>query len=112
MWIGYFSMMNELSAWVYNFSLKLAAAIFLSILALGLIAGAGPLMALLRSSTAFIVFAFLGWAMALVWQVPKMDTTDGLSEEVESDSVDHSTPSEAASDVQPDDPPSIVKDET
>ena len=105
-------MTNELSALVFNLSLKLAAAIFLGLLAVSLIVGAGPLTALLRSSTAFIVFAFLGWAMALVWQVPVIDTTGDLPEEIVSDTVDHSTASEVPSDDQPNDPPSSAEDET
>lgn len=63
-------MTNYQSNWIFNLILKFAVIICLSVLALSLIIGTGPLTALLRSSVAFMTFAFLGWATSLVWDMP------------------------------------------
>lgn len=74
-------MTNFQSDWVFNLILKLAVIVCLGTLALGLIVGVAPLIALLRSSAAFFTFALLGWATALVWQTPELETTGVQSEE-------------------------------
>ena len=61
------------SDWVFNLVLKLAVIVFLSTLALGLLVGVNPLTALLRSGTAFMSFAVLGWATSLAWSVPELE---------------------------------------
>ena len=53
--------------WVFNFVLKLAVVVCLATLAIGLIMGVSPLISLLRSGVAFIVFATLAWAASLIW---------------------------------------------
>ncbi|MCB0209792.1 MAG: hypothetical protein KDJ52_10695 [Anaerolineae bacterium] len=66
-------MINYQSNWVFNLSLKFAVIICLTVLVLSLIIGTGPLTALIRSSVAFMTFAFLGWATSLVWDVPLVE---------------------------------------
>lgn len=56
------------SDWVFNFGLKIAAAIFLATLAMGLVTGVTPVTAVFRSGAAFGVFVTIGWAAAIVWQ--------------------------------------------
>lgn len=58
-------------AWIYNFVLKIAVAIFLGTLAIGLAVGVAPLTALMRSGAGFGVFAMLAWAAAVTWDMPK-----------------------------------------
>lgn len=60
-------------AWIFNLVLKMAVVIFLSTLAIGLVAGVTPLTALMRSSAAFGVFAMLAWAVSLTWDIPKTE---------------------------------------
>lgn len=59
--------------WIFNISLKLAVTICLGTLAIGLYVGVAPITAILRSGAAFTVFATLGWAAALMWQVPETE---------------------------------------
>lgn len=66
-------MSNAQAEWVFNFILRLGVVVALSALALGLILGVGPLTALLRSGTAFLAFAMLGWASARLWEVPALE---------------------------------------
>ncbi|MEW5956488.1 MAG: hypothetical protein AB1801_02105 [Chloroflexota bacterium] len=61
------------SDWVFNLVLKLAVVVFLSILAVGLLAGVNPLTALLRSSSAFAAFVVLGWVASLTWSAPELE---------------------------------------
>ncbi|MCB0191057.1 MAG: hypothetical protein KDJ65_03865 [Anaerolineae bacterium] len=72
-------MTNYQSDWVFNLTLKFAVIICLSVLALSLIIGTGPLTALMRSSIAFMTFSFLGWVTSLVWDMPleEENTKDG-----------------------------------
>jgi hypothetical protein len=78
-------MKNYQSDWVLNLVLKLAVAVFLSTLALGLLVGVNPLTALLRSGTAFMAFAILGWATSLAWTVPELEEVPVQSEEALAD---------------------------
>lgn len=80
-------MTNYQSNWVFNLILKFAVIICLSVLALSLIIGIGPLTALLRSSVAFATFAFLGWATSLIWDIP-------LTEEKSESKNDEKSPHE------------------
>jgi hypothetical protein len=68
-------MRNNQADWVFNLVLKFAVVMCLCTLAIGLVVGTGPLTALVRSGTAFTVFALLGWATSLVWQVPEVQET-------------------------------------
>ena len=79
-------MANYQSDWVFNLILKLAVVICLVTLSISLIVGSGPLTALLRSSTAFSVFALLGWATSLVWTAPESQEAAAKSEDSPADS--------------------------
>jgi|GEM_PF-5886026 len=57
--------------WIFNFILKIATAIFLGTLALGLAVGVAPLTALMRSGAGFGVFALLAWGAAVTWELPQ-----------------------------------------
>lgn len=58
------------AGWVMDFSLRVAVIICLSTLAVGIVSGADPLTALMRSGIAFVSFLTLGWAASLLWNVP------------------------------------------
>ncbi|RMF05735.1 MAG: hypothetical protein D6768_00685 [Chloroflexi bacterium] len=75
-------MTNYQPDWIFNIALKLAVAICLGTLATALYVGVTPLTAVFRSGAAFTVFATLGWAAALMWQVPQVEEE---TEETESD---------------------------
>lgn len=67
------------SDWVFNIGLKVAVAIFLATLAMGLVTGVAPVTAVFRSGAAFAVFVTIGWAAALVWEpnLPEKETEEG-----------------------------------
>lgn len=71
--------------WIFNISLKLAVTICLGTLAMGLYMGVAPITAVLRSGAAFTVFATLGWAAALMWQVPEAEQESGEDAELDGD---------------------------
>ena len=102
-------MTNYQSNWIFNLIIKLAVVIFLSILALSLIVGAGPLTALLRSGTAFTAFALLGWATSLVWTEPAV----AAEENNQPDDMPEDNLQPSADDEQPpaDEPPTTNTDE-
>jgi hypothetical protein len=74
-------MTNNQSDWVFNIGLQIAVVICLSTLAVALFTGVAPLTAVFRSGTAFAVFVSLGWAAAVVWQVPEPEAEDEKSEQ-------------------------------
>lgn len=75
-------MTNYQPDWIFNIALKLAVAICLGTLAMGLFVGVAPLTAVFRSGAAFTVFASIGWAAAMMWQVPEAEEE---TEDTESD---------------------------
>jgi hypothetical protein len=82
-------------AWIFNFILKIAVAIFLGMLAISLAVGVTPFTALLRSGAGFSVFAMLGWAAALTWELPEKE--EAPKEKVEDLSeADEAQPESAA----------------
>lgn len=66
------------SDWVFNVGLKVAVAIFLATLAMGLVTGIAPITAVFRSGAAFAVFVTIGWAAAQVWEplLPEEETEE------------------------------------
>lgn len=96
-------MTNYQSNWIFNIILKFAVIICLSVLALSLIIGIGPLTALLRSSVAFMTFAFLGWATSLVWDMSLVEEGTQIKE------ADQQSPKK---DAPPSDKESPVPDNT
>lgn len=80
-------MSDQWSNWLFNFSLKLAACIFLAILAICLAVGVGPLTALLRSGTAFLTFSALGWAIASLLTLPPQATDEAEESEMEEETT-------------------------
>jgi hypothetical protein len=80
---GECSMTHYESDWVFNVGLKVAAAIFLATLAMGLVTGVTPVTAVFRSGAAFGVFVTIGWAAALVWEPPMPEEEAEETEEDE-----------------------------
>lgn len=71
------------SDWIFNFALRLAVMVGLGTLAIGLVMGADPLVALMRSSVAFVSFIIFGWTASLLWQVPATNRPDEAANEEE-----------------------------
>ena len=92
-------MTNYQSDWVFNLILKFAVIICLSVLALSLIIGTGPLTALLRSGVAFATFAFLGWATSLVWDMPLVEKETQADDANEPSSKGDTPPSDEEASV-------------
>lgn len=74
-------MANEKSAWVMNMAIRIALIVFLSLLALGLINGADPVVAVARSGVAFIAFLVMGWGASMLWLESETETTGGVEDE-------------------------------
>ena len=92
-------MTNYQSDWVFNLILKFAVIICLSVLALSLIIGTGPITALLRSGVAFTTFAFLGWATSLVWDMPLIEKEAQTNDANEPSSKENTQPSDEEASV-------------
>jgi len=71
--------------WILDFSLRVAVIICLSTLAVGIVFGADPLMALMRSGIAFVSFLTLGWAASLLWNVPNAQQVEASTNPAEGD---------------------------
>lgn len=71
--------------WIFNFALRLAVIVGLGTLAIGLIMGADPLVALMRSSVAFVAFIIFGWTASLLWQAPTAAQSDDMAQEEAND---------------------------
>ncbi len=80
-------MTNYESDWIFDIGLKIAVAIFLATLAMGLVTGVAPLTAVYRSGAAFAVFVIIGWAAAQVWE----PTRPKKEEESEENAADAET---------------------
>lgn len=87
--------------WILDFSLRVAVIICLSTLALGIVSGADPLMALMRSGIAFISFLTLGWAVSLLWNVPKAQQAEVPAENDDAENQADTTAPQTATAVQP-----------
>ncbi len=96
-------MANEKSAWVMNVAIRIALIVFLSMLALGLINGADPVVAVARSGVAFIAFLVLGWGASMLWLESETEATEEEADKTD-DTADEA--SETASVVyEPSHPP-------
>ncbi len=73
-------MNKQKSDWVLYITIRIAVIVCLSTLALGLIYGAGPLTALMRSVIAFVSFLILGWAASTLWNMPEVQKVQTKSE--------------------------------
>lgn len=62
---------NVKSAWVLDIAIKVALIICLAVLAIGLIGGADPIVAMGRAAVAFVSFLVLGWAASMLWVTPE-----------------------------------------
>ena len=62
-------MTNNLSIWVFNLTIRLAAIFCLGALVLSLVVGVSPLTAVARAGVAFVAFSTLGWAISLVFDL-------------------------------------------
>ncbi len=85
------------AGWILDFSLRVAVIICLSTLAVGIVSGADPLTALMRSGIAFVSFLTLGWAASLLWNVPTAQKIEAPAEADDAeDQADSSAPQTAA----------------
>ncbi len=69
-------MTNEKSALILNIGINTAVAVFLSVLAVGLINGADPVTATVRSVVAFVAFLVLGWGASVLLAAPEPETVE------------------------------------
>ena len=92
------------SDWVFNIGLKVAVIICLTTLAVGLTIGLSPITAVLRSGSAFAVFATISWAAARVWE-------PALQEEPEDEAAAGDDEETAAAASQQDTAPAEKQDE-
>ncbi len=83
-------MANEKSAWVMNMAIRIALIVFLSLLALGLINGADPVVAVARSGVAFIAFLVMGWGASMLWLEAETETVADESDEPDDAAADES----------------------
>ncbi len=88
-------MTNQKSAWILTFAIRISLVVFLSVLALGLINGADPVVATVRSVVAFASFLVLGWGASILL-VP----SEAEKVEVESDTGTVATASAKKADGQ------------
>lgn len=92
-------MTDHHSDWIFNIGLKIAVSICLATLAVAIFTGAGPLTAVFRSGAAFTVFVALGWAVAVVWQVPQPTLTETDPDQPEASLPDSATTFEPQADA-------------
>jgi hypothetical protein len=69
--------MNEPAKVLLGLVVRLAWLVFLVILIIGLLSGANPVIAAVRSMAAFVAFALLGWAAARVFTLPAEGSAAG-----------------------------------
>lgn len=62
--------------WIYNQLLRVAVIVALSTLLIGLVVGVAPLIAIMRSSLAFGLFAGLAWVSASIWPPDAIEEND------------------------------------
>lgn len=82
---------NPKSALILDLSIKMALIICLAVLAIGLISGADPIMAMVRGGVAFGAFLVLGWTASMLWVTPEpvpVDTEEGGEQEPESSEIE------------------------
>ena len=84
------------SQWVFDLVIQLALIVCLATLAVGLTAGASPLVALLRSGVAFVAIVLVGWALSLVFDVPPPEAEEA-DEQSDSQSTSDFQTSESSS---------------
>ncbi len=84
-------MTNEKSALVLNIATRISLVAFLSVLAVGLINGADPVTATIRSVIAFVSFLILGWGASVLLVTPE---TEEAEVEAEDGDTDTETPAE------------------
>ncbi len=77
-------MTNEKSALVLNIGIRIALVAFLSVLAVGLINGADPVTATIRSVIAFVSFLILGWGASVLLVTPESEADDDAADDDES----------------------------
>lgn len=69
-------MTNEKSALILNIAIRISLVAFLSVLAVGLINGADPVTATIRSIVAFVSFLILGWGASVLLATPDTEEVE------------------------------------
>jgi len=86
---------NPKSALILDLSIKMALIICLTVLVIGLISGADPIMAMIRGAIAFGSFLVLGWTASMLWATPE---PEAVEEQADSEQV--TAPSKIEDEVQ------------
>ncbi len=76
-------MTNEKSALILNIAIRISLVAFLSVLAVGLINGADPVTATIRSVIAFVSFLILGWGASVLLVTPETEEAEVASDDNE-----------------------------